>query len=59
MTAENKQAVVVVSPVIRRPLSEIVRQHIDDIIILSFNELPDGRKVDVVATINGETEEES
>ena len=48
-----------VSPVIRRPLSEIVRQHIDDIIILSFNELPDGRKVDVVATINGETEEES
>jgi len=55
----EEQAVVVVSPVIRRPLSEIVRQHIDDIIILSFNELPDGRKVDVVATINGETEEES
>ncbi|CAI8352657.1 MAG: Flagellar biosynthesis protein FlhA [SAR116 cluster bacterium MED-G04] len=57
MTAQNKQAVMVVSPAIRRPLAGIIRQHIDDIIVLSFNELPDTRKVDVVATINGETDQ--
>ena len=48
---------MVVSPAIRRPLAGIISQHIDDIIVLSFNELPDTRKVDVVATINGETDQ--
>ncbi len=51
MSAEGRQAVMVVSPVIRRSLATLVHQHIEDMIVLSFAELPDSRKVDVVATI--------
>ncbi len=51
LSAEGRQAVLVTSPVIRRKLSNLIHQHIDDLIVLSFAELPDSRKVDVVATI--------
>ena len=51
LTAQGRQAVIVVSPVIRRAFAEIVHQHLEDMIVLSFAELPDNRKVDVVATI--------
>lgn len=51
MSAEGRQAVMVVSPVIRRSLAALIHQHIEDMIVLSFAELPDNRKVDVVATI--------
>ena len=56
LTAENKQAVMVVSPAIRRALSAIIRQHIDDMIVLAFTELPESRRIEVVATISGENE---
>jgi flagellar biosynthesis protein FlhA len=56
LTAEGRQAVLVVSPAIRRSFSEIVRQHIEDMLVLSFAELPDNRKVDVVATIGNNVE---
>ncbi len=54
MSAEDKQAVLVVSPAIRKQLSNIIRHHIDDMIILSFTELPDNRKITVVSTITSE-----
>ena len=44
---------LVVSPNIRRQISGIIRQHVEDLIVLSFTELPDNRKVNVVATIDG------
>ena len=53
LAANGQQAVMVVAPQIRRQFSDMVRQHLPDTIILSFNELPDARKVDVVATLNG------
>ena len=52
--AEGRQAVMVVSPAIRKQLSAIVRHHIDDMIIMGFTELPDSRKINVVATISGD-----
>ena len=55
LSAEGRQAVVVVSPVIRRSLARIIRQHIDDMVVIAFSELPETRKVDVVATIGSET----
>ena len=55
MSAEGRQAVVVVSPVIRRSMARIIRQHIDDMVVIAFSELPETRKVDVVATIGNET----
>ena len=56
MSSKGKQAVLVVSPVIRRSLSGLVRQHIDDMIVIGFTEIPDNRKIELVATISGEAE---
>ena len=55
-SAEGKQAVLVVSPAIRKQLSSLIRHHIDDMIILGFTELPDTRKINVIATITGDIE---
>jgi len=52
LSAQGKQAVMVVSPAIRRVFSHFIRQHIDDQIVLAFTELPETRKIDVVATIS-------
>ena len=57
LSAEGRQAVVVVSPIIRRSLARIIRQHIDDIVVIAFSELPETRKVDVVATIGSDPEQ--
>ena len=54
LSAEGRQVVMVVSPAIRRQFSQLVRQHIDDMAILAFTELPDSRKIEVVATISGD-----
>ena len=58
-SAEGQQAVIVVSPAIRKQLSSIVRHHIDDMIVLGFTELPDSRKINVIATISGEDEQQN
>ena len=59
VSAEGRQAVMVVSPAIRRQLSSIIRHHIDDMIVLGFTELPESRKINVVATISAEDELEN
>ena len=53
-SVDGKQAVLVVSPEIRRQLSHITRQHIDDLLVLAFTELPEHRKVNIVATISND-----
>ena len=37
---------------IRKDISLMLRQHIDNVDVLSFTELPDDKKIEVVATIN-------
>ena len=59
VSAEGRQAVMVVSPAIRRQLSSIIRHHIDDMIVLGFTELPESRKINVVATISAEDESQN
>ena len=54
VSAEGRTAVMVVSPAIRKHLSAIIRHHIDDMVVLGFTELPDNRKINVVATISGD-----
>ncbi len=54
ISARGDQAVMVVSPAIRRQFAHLVRQHIEDLNVLAFTELPDSRKIEVVATISGE-----
>ena len=56
--AEGKQAALVVSPAIRKQISLIVRQHIEDIIVMGFTELPDNRKINIVASIGEDIEKE-
>ena len=54
LSVQGRQVVLVVSPAIRRQFSQLIRQHIDDLAVLAFTELPDSRKIDVVATISGD-----
>ena len=51
MSSENKTSVVVTSPSIRKDISILLRQHIEDIVVLAFTELPENKKIKVIATI--------
>ncbi len=52
--ADGRQAVVIVAPQIRRQLSLLLRHHIDDLFVFGFTELPDNRKINVIATISND-----
>ena len=54
LSVQGRQVVLLVSPAIRRQFSQLIRQHIDDLAVLAFTELPDSRKIDVVAPISGD-----
>ena len=56
VSTQGDQAVMVVSPAIRRQFAQLIRQHLEDLTVLAFTELPDSRKIEVVATISGEAE---
>ena len=58
MGAEGKQAALVVSPAIRRQISSLVKQHIEDMVIMAFTELPDNRKINIIATIGDDIDKE-
>ena len=55
LSTEGRQVVMIVSPAIRRQFSQLIHQHIDDLTVLAFTELPDSRKIEVVATISSDT----
>ena len=54
VTSEGKTAILVVSPIIRRQFALILKQHLEDLLVLAFTELPDNRQINVVATISSE-----
>ena len=54
MQSENRKAVMITAPIIRRDLSHMLRQHIPALDVLSFTELPDNKKIEVVANIGSE-----
>ena len=51
--AESKVPFLIVAPIIRKKLSKLVRAHLSDLNILSFTELPESKKVEVIATVSG------
>ena len=55
ISAEGRQVVMIVSPAIRRQFSQLIHQHINDLTVLAFTELPDSRKIEIVATISSDT----
>ena len=59
MQSENRKAVMITAPVIRRDLSHMLRQHIPSLDVLSFTELPDNKKIEVIANIGSEEEEKN
>jgi flagellar biosynthesis protein FlhA len=54
--ADGRQAVMIVAPQVRRQLSLLLRHHIDDLFVFGFTELPDNRKINVIATISNDTD---
>ncbi len=57
-SSEGTTPVFLTSPVIRRDLSNLIRNNIEDLNVLSFTELPENRKVQVIATIENSNENE-
>ena len=49
---------LIVAPQVRRQLSMLLRQHIDDLFVFGFTELPDNRKINVISTISNESDAE-
>ena len=56
---ENKKPILITAPAIRKDISLMLRQHIDNVDVLSFTELPDDKKIDVIATINLDEEDKN
>ena len=53
MLSQGRQPVVIVSNALRRPFAAFLRGHGSDAIVLAVNELPDNRKIEIVATVGG------
>ncbi len=58
-SSEGNTPIFLTSPVIRRQLSNLIRHNLEDLNVLSFTELPENRKVQVVATIENNKEVEN
>lgn len=54
---EGQPAILVVSPIIRPWLSNLIRPRIQDLTVLSYTEIPEDQSVNVVATISAQIEE--
>ena len=54
---QGSAAVLVVSPGIRPWLSKFIRHRLSDLTVLSYTEIPDDQAIDVVATIDVDTNE--
>ena len=55
-TGQGKQAVLIVASQLRRSLAAFLRPHLPDAIVLGIAELPETRKVEVVASIGGQSQ---
>ncbi|API61022.1 flagellar biosynthesis protein FlhA [Tardibacter chloracetimidivorans] len=56
LLADGTTFAVVTTPLVRRPLFQLLRQHLPDVTVLSFYEIPDSRQVQVVAVVGRGTE---
>ena len=56
-SAQESEGYIVVEPLAHDV--ELLKVHIDDIVVLAFTELPETRKIEVVATITGEPESDN
>lgn len=55
VSGQGKTAVVIVAAALRRSLSNWLRAHLPDAIVMGINELPETRRIEVVATVGGQS----
>jgi flagellar biosynthesis protein FlhA len=55
LVGEARKFAIVTSPIARRALARLLRPHLADAPVLSFLEIPDGKPVEVVAVVGGQT----
>ncbi len=53
LAEHGKVLVVVTSPILRRELATLVRQAVPDGVVLSFKEIPENKRINVIAVIGG------
>jgi flagellar biosynthesis protein FlhA len=58
-SSEGENCILLTSPIIRRDLANVIRQNIEDLSVLAFTELPETRKIKVIATIENKQKEEN
>ena len=60
-TASSKgdNCILLTSPIIRKDLSNLIRQNIDDLHVLALTELPETRRINIIATIENKLQEEN
>ena len=51
MAEQDKALVVVTTPTLRRDLSSLVRQAVPDGLVLTYKEVPESKRINVVAVI--------
>ena len=60
-TASSKgdNCILLTSPIIRKDLAILIRQNIEDLHVLAFTELPETRRINIIATIENKLQEEN
>ena len=53
LSQAGKSLVLVTAPILRRELSAIIRQSIPDALVLSYKEIPETKRINVIAVIGG------
>jgi flagellar biosynthesis protein FlhA len=53
LAEQGKTLVVVTAPILRRELAALVRQGVPDGLVLSVREIPENKRINVVAVIGG------
>ena len=54
VSGQGRTAVVIVAGGLRRPLATWMRAHLPDALVMGINELPETRRIEVVATVGGQ-----
>ncbi len=58
-TSKDDNCILLTSPIIRKDLANLIRQNIEDLHVLAFTELPETRRINIIATIENKLQEEN
>ena len=57
--SKGDNCILLTSPIIRKDLANLIRQNIEDLHVLAFTELPETRRINIIATIENKLQEEN